>query len=78
MQKSVPEIVVKHRLHLQLAKRGECLRRRRAGQPLTSDHDEYYIAVINTDKVLRPVASLDDLARREGVIGCSESIAAEI
>ena len=77
MQRLVPEIVVKHRLHFQLSKRGECLRKHPPRMQWSNPDNEYYIAVLDTDQVIRPVLSLDALALEEGVIAAGESIVAE-
>ena len=77
MHKLIPEIVVKHRLHLLLAKRGECLRQCRSGPRWSNDRDEYYIALLDTDQVIKQGLDLDELARQEGVIGTGDRIATD-
>ncbi len=77
MIKIVPEIVIRQRLNTHLAARGECLRRHRVPPRSSELIDGYYIAILDTDRVVSRDIRLGDLARQEGVIRLGESIVVE-
>jgi hypothetical protein len=78
MQKPVTELAVKRRLNRRLAEKGECLRKCSSSSPWWNELGDYYIAEINTDKVIQTDVDLEALARKEGAMKSGEAITAEL
>ena len=78
MQKPVTELAIKRRLNRRLAEKGQCLRKCSKNSPWVSELGTYYIAEIDTNKVLQTNVDLTALARREGVMKLGEAITAKL
>ena len=78
MQKPVAELAVKRRLNRRLAEKGECLRKCSSRSPWLNELGNYYIAEINTTKVVQTDVDLEVLARTEGAMRSGEAITAEL
>lgn len=77
MHKPVTELTIKRRLNRRLAEKGECLRKCSGRSPWWGELGDYYIAEINTDKVIQTDVDLETLARKEGAMKSGEAITAE-
>lgn len=78
MQKPVTELAIKRRLNRRLAEKGECLRKCPQNSHWLSELGTYYIAKIDTNKVLQTNVDISALARREGVMKLGEAITAKL
>ena len=78
MQKTVTELTVKRRLNHRLAEKDECLRKCSIRSPWWNELGNYYIAEINTTRVIQTDIDLEVLARTEGAMKSSEAITAEL
>ena len=78
MQKPVTELAVKRRLNRRLADKGECLRKSSNRSPWLTELGNYYLAEINTNKVIQTDVDLEALARKEGAMKSGEAITAEM
>ena len=77
MQQPVTELTVKRRLNRRLAEKGECLRKCSSRSPWWNEFGYYYIAEINTTRVVQTDIDLERMARTEGALRSDESMAAE-
>jgi len=78
MQKPVTELAVKRRINRRLAEKGECLRKCSSRSPWWNDLGNYYIAKINTTRVVQTDIDLEVLALTEGAMQSGEDITAEL
>ena len=78
MQKPVTELAVKRRLNRRLVEKGECLRKCSSRSPWWSELGNYYIAEMNTTRVIQADVDLEALAREEGAMKSGEAITAEL
>ena len=78
MQKPVTELAVKRRINRRLAEKGECLRKCSSRSPWWHELGNYYIAEMNTTRVIQTDIDLELLARTEGAMQSGEAITAEL
>ena len=78
MQKPVTELAVKRRINRRLAEKGKCLRKCSSRSPWWNDLGKYYIAEINTTRVIHTDIDLEVLALTEGAMQSGEAITAEL
>ena len=78
MQKPVTELAVKRRINRRLAEKGECLRKCSNRSPWWNELGNYYIAEMNTTRVIKADIDLEALARTEGALKLGETITAEL
>ena len=77
MQKPVTELTIKRRLNYRLAEKDECLRNCSIRSPWWNELGNYYIAQINTTRVIHTDIDLEILARTEGAMKSGEAITTE-
>jgi hypothetical protein len=77
MQKPVTELAVKRRINRRLAEKGECLRKCSSRSPWWNELGNYYIAEMNTTRVIQTDINLEVLARTEGAMKSGEAMTAE-
>jgi hypothetical protein len=78
MQEPVTELVVKRRINRSLAEKGECLRKCSSRSPWWDKLGNYYIAEMNTTRVIQADIDLEVLARTEGAMRSGEAMTAEL